>query len=251
MDALRIHGKPKSHAEFNCRRICKQRVVGSNPTVGSKVRIRSCPAQRLSGAGVPPEVPPIFKGPGRPAGRSGARKARPPIRFQGSRPPTFSGCLRFCSINSGSHFYDFSDRDISVNTKAKSHAWRPMPPPMRCWITSSRTTMMIALLPSTYTQAGMRLDPRGKSAICAVSVARGAPRRMSSAAATKVTPQTMAARLRARPKLDSTSGNTKDASPRSAGRRPATHAVSLQPSGCRLARMPTPMTVKLKAAMNP
>jgi hypothetical protein len=35
MEALRIHGKRKFATEFNWRLICKQRVVGSNPTVGS------------------------------------------------------------------------------------------------------------------------------------------------------------------------------------------------------------------------
>jgi hypothetical protein len=32
MDALRIRGRLELVAEFNCRLICQQRVVGSNPT---------------------------------------------------------------------------------------------------------------------------------------------------------------------------------------------------------------------------
>src|SRR3982074_1349339 len=38
MEALRIYGKPKSGAEFNCWLICKQPVSGSNPLVGSRFR---------------------------------------------------------------------------------------------------------------------------------------------------------------------------------------------------------------------
>jgi len=49
MDALRIYGKPKSEAEFNCRLICKQRVSGSNPLVGSRPKIvfRNWPSSPL------------------------------------------------------------------------------------------------------------------------------------------------------------------------------------------------------------
>src|ERR1700736_1855535 len=35
MEALRIHGKRKSRAEFNCRLICKQQCGSSNLPVGS------------------------------------------------------------------------------------------------------------------------------------------------------------------------------------------------------------------------
>src|ERR1700674_5258060 len=50
MDALRIHGKPKFRAEFNCRRICKQRVAGSNPAVGSRIsNTKSTSAGHLKG----------------------------------------------------------------------------------------------------------------------------------------------------------------------------------------------------------
>src|SRR3989442_4473985 len=59
MDALRIPGKPKFVAKFNCRLICKQRVSGSNPLVGSRFRIRNRP-QRASltrgGVARPPKV---------------------------------------------------------------------------------------------------------------------------------------------------------------------------------------------------
>ena len=48
MEALRIHGNRKFRAEFNCRLICKQRVAGPNPAVGSKFDTKSG-APRLTG----------------------------------------------------------------------------------------------------------------------------------------------------------------------------------------------------------
>jgi integrase len=74
---------------------------------------------------------------------------------------------------------------------------------------------------------------------------------VSSAVATNATPQRMAATAPTGPRLEEASGFIIEVTPNRAGRRPATHAVSLQPLDRRLAKTPTPMTVKLNAAMNP
>jgi hypothetical protein len=71
-----------------------------------------------------------------------------------------------------------------------------------------------------------------------------------AAVAMNTTPQAIAANAQGTPRLEST-GNTIEASPRRAGRMPALQAVSLQPSGRRLAKRLTPMSVKLRAAMKP
>ena len=75
---------------------------------------------------------------------------------------------------------------------------------------------------------------------------------MSSAAATNATPQAIAASAQTKPRLEATSGGgkTAEANPRRMGRMPATHAVSLQPSG-RYSPGVHADTVKLQAAMNP
>ena len=83
------------------------------------------------------------------------------------------------------------------------------------------------------------------------NIARPSASLASSAAATNPTPQAVAANAHTGLRLDVASGYITEVAPSRAGRRPATHAVSLQPSGRKLANRPVPMTVKLKATMKP
>ena len=74
---------------------------------------------------------------------------------------------------------------------------------------------------------------------------------LKAATATNATPQAMAATDQRGSRLEVESGYSSDVAPRTAGMSPATHAVSLQPAGRRLARVPTATAVKHSAAVKP
>ena len=122
------------------------------------------------------------------------------------------------------------------------------------------TVLMVLMKTSRTGTRAMILSTLTQRAVLAVD-SRPTPTRVSSAesptflvrsaTATNPTPQAIAANAQTRPRLEEVSGYITEVSPRRAGSRPATHTVSLQPSGRRLANRPTPITLKPNAAMKP
>src|SRR5438874_4568246 len=75
MDILGMHGKRKSRAEFERRLICKQRVAGSNPLVGSRFWPAPPRATREKSSCELPQRALVDQGGDKPGGPSTLRRA--------------------------------------------------------------------------------------------------------------------------------------------------------------------------------